>query len=391
MLSGRKHNKSKRRKIVKKISEKAVQHGLERKNTGKLQTLWIEIPGICNLACSYCYACGGEKLEIEKLLSWKEYENILVQAKELGVDSIGIPGAGEPLLGSNREMTMNIIRKCAELQIFVTLFTTGEFIDEQLAEELYELPVEVMLKGNTLDANKQDKFVSDLSRGREIRGYGEKRNAAIELLMCKGFNDETECMKKFGRKSRMALVTSIMTSDDGDISNYDEIADILRFCRERNIIFDCDSVLKRGRGASCELCASEQELLHKLREIQIIDREEFGNIWEVSQSYVGTVCDRYMHHMYISQYGDVRPCIGAMNLILGNVHDESLENCWNSVEMKIIRARKFSGRCGEQCANFAEGKCNSCLGRRAKNLTNENIIEKESVETMGCWNFREKK
>lgn len=376
---------------MKKISEKAVQHGLERRNTGKLQTLWMEIPGICNLACSYCYACGGEKLEVEKLLSWEEYERILNQAKALGVDSIGIPGAGEPLLGSNREITMQIIRKCAELNIFVTLFTTGEFIDEKLAEELYELPVEIMLKGNTLDAEKQDKFVSDLSRGREIHGYGEKRDAAIELLKSKGFANKTDCMKKFGRKSRMALVTSIMTSENGELSNLDEMVSILRKCRKENIIFDCDSVLKRGRGASCELCTSEQELLNKLRELQKIDRKEFKNVWEVSQSYVGTVCDRYMNHLYINQYGDVRPCIGAMDLVLGNMHEMKLSDAWNSAEMQIIRARKFSGKCGEQCANFAEGKCNSCLGRRAHNLTNENLLAKGSVDTIGCWNFREKK
>ncbi|HEX8974093.1 MAG TPA: radical SAM protein [Patescibacteria group bacterium] len=376
--------------MKKHISAKAVQHGLERENNGKLQTLWLEIPGYCNLFCSYCYACGGEGLEKEKLLSWSEYEAILEQAKVLGVDSLGIPGAGEPLLGSNRELTMNIIRKCQELGIFVTMFTTGEFITEKLAEELYELPVEIMLKGNTLDPEKQDKFVSDPSRGLIRKGYGQKRNAAIELLKSKGFNNEEACMAKFGRKSRMALVTSIMTSENGELSNLDEIVDILRFCRNSNIIFDCDSVLKRGRGASCELCTGEQELLNKLRELQKIDREEFKNVWEVSQSYVGTVCDRYMHHMYINQYGDVRPCIGAMDLVLGNMHEVSLAAAWNSAEMQIIRARKFSGKCGDECANFAEGKCNSCLGRRSNNLTNENLLAKGSIETIGCWNFQKK-
>ena len=375
---------------MKNISEKSVQHGLERKNTGKLQTMWLEIPGYCNLFCPYCYACGGERLEKEKLLSWEQYASILNQAKKLGVDSIGIPGAGEPLLGNNLPLTMKIIRRCEELGIYVTLFTTGEFITEQLAEELYELPVEIMLKGNTLDAQKQDEFISDPARGLVRKGYGAKRNAAIKLLMGKGFNNEAQCMKKFGRKSRMALVTSIMTSDSGRLNNLSDVVKILRYCRQNNIIFDCDSLLKRGRGTSCELCASDQELKNKLLELQEIDAQEFGNSWELSQSYVGTVCDRYMHHLYINQYGDVRPCIGAMDLVLGNMHNVSLEAAWNSSEMQIIRARKFSGKCGEQCANFAEGKCNSCLGRRTVNLTNENLLVKGSVETIGCWNFHKK-
>lgn len=376
--------------MEKNISNKAVQHGLERKNTGNLQSLWIEIPGYCNLACPYCFAKGGENLETDKLLKWEEYENILQQAKSLGVDSVGIPGAGEPLIARNLELTMKFLYRCAELGMFVTLFTTGEFITEQLAEELYNLPVEVMLKGNTLNVGLQDRFVSDPTRGRIINGFGAKRNAAIELLMQKGFNDETECMKKFGRKSRMALVTSIMTDEDGSISNYAEMADILRFCRRRNIIFDCDSVLKRGRGASCKLCMADEQVRDKQLELQKIDREEFGNYWEISQSYIGSICDRYMHHLYINQYGDIRPCVGAMNVVLGNAHKDALESAWNLKEMQIIRSREYIGKCGKECANFAEGKCNSCLGRRTKDLTNENLLAKGAVETIGCWNFRKK-
>lgn len=373
------------------ISNTAVQHGLGRVNTSKMQSLWIEIPGICNLACSYCYACGGEKLDQAKLMNWDLYESILLQAKKAGIDSIGIPGAGEPLLGSNKELTIKIIHKCAELGIFVTLFTTGEFIDEGLTNDFYKLPIEIMLKGNTLNPELQDKFVSDPNRGRIIEGFGEKRNSAIELLMRKGFNDEIGCMKSFNRKSRMALVTSIMTDYDGGISNLEEIVDVLRYCRMNNIIFDCDSLLKRGRGASCALCAEDQEVKNKLLELQKIDREEFGNAWELSQSYVGTICDRYMHHLYINQYGEIRPCIGAMDLDLGNIKNISLLEAWGSFEMQIIRNKSYRGKCADECANFADGKCSSCLGRRTRNLTNKFLNNKGYVETIGCWNFKKRK
>ena len=260
---------------MNKINTKAVQHGLERQNTGNLQTLWVELPGFCNLACSYCYACGGEDVTKDNLLSWGDYENILSQVKQEGVDSIGIPGAGEPFLCGNKELTLKFISRCAEMGIYVTLFTSGEFIDEELADKLCLLPVEIMLKCNTLSPELQDRFVSDVSRGRVISGYGEKRNRAIDILIRKGFNNEKECMEKFGRKSRMALVTSIMTDDDSDLSNLEEIADILRFCRRNNIIFDCDSILKRGRGAKCNLCAGDEQLRDKLLELQKIDKEEF--------------------------------------------------------------------------------------------------------------------
>lgn len=375
---------------MNRISSKSVQHGLERKNTGHLQTLWVELPGYCNLACSYCYACGGEQLRANQLLTWDDYESILSQAKAAGVDSIGVPGAGEPFIPRNKDLAMKFLRRCAELGMYVTLFSTGEFIDEALAAELYDLPVEIMLKGNTLNPELQDRFVSDAGRSRIIHGYGAKRNVAIEVLMRQGFNDEKKCLAKYGRKSRMALVTSIMTSEHGELSNMDEIVDILRFCRRNNIIFDCDSVLKRGRGAACGLCTADEELKNKLIEIQTIDREEFGHEWLLSQSYVGTMCDRYFHHLYINQYGEIRPCIGATDVQLGNIKGATLADARESKEMGIIRARKYHGKCADECANFAEGKCNSCLGRRAKDLTNKSLLAQGCVETIGCWNFRQR-
>lgn len=373
------------------ISAKAVQHGLERQGTGALQTLWLETPGRCNLACSYCYANGGTCDE-KRLLSWENYVKILEEFKALGGDSLGIPGAGEPLLpGKNQRLTMRILRKAKELGLFVTLFTTGQFITEELAKELYELPVELMLKGNSLDEEKQDAFVSDPARGQIRKGYGKARNRCIRLLKKLGFVNKAKCMAKFGRRSRMALVTSIMKPGTGEgPSNYDEVADILRFCRRHNIIFDCDTVLERGRGATCDLRTAGVHIKTKLEELQRIDRAEFPKYprWEISQSYVGTVCDRYRHHLYINQYGEIRPCIGAMDVNLGNAKTTSLENTWNSSEMRIIRNRCYRGVCGTNCQNFAEGKCNSCLGRRAVNLTNEFLRTHGFVDTIGCWNNR---
>ncbi len=391
------------RKIVK--PDLAIQKdvGTKASDGTTLKNIWLELPGYCNLACSYCYAEGGKPKNIENLLSWNDYVLLLEQAKTMGVEDVGIPGAGEPLLSRNRDLTFRVLEKCRDLGFYITLFTTGEWIDEEISDRLYELPVEVMIKGNSLKPEIQDAFVSDPKRRRIVKGYGQKRNETLELLMRKGFNDEERCMEKYGRKSRMALVTSIMTSCGDGPTNYYEMADLLRFCRENNIIFDVDSILKRGRGATCDLCEEDQRLKIKLQELQGIDEKEYGNRWELSQSYIGTVCDRFSYHMYINQYGDIRPCIGAMDVNLGNIKSTTLAEAWNSQEMQIIRSRNYRGKCGDECANFSEidedrtkeagttkYKCNSCLGRRTENLTNESLLKKGYVSTIGCWNHRPK-
>lgn len=388
---------SPRKGMNMKISKSSVQHGLERKNTGALQSLWIEVPGWCNLACSYCYASGGKPERVNDLMAVEDYERILDEAAAMGADSIGVPGAGEPLIKKNLELTLRILRGCRDRGMFVTLFTTGEFMDEPLAKELLNLPVELMIKCNSLDPKVQDKFVSNPALGKRgrRRGYGAKRNRALELLMSLGFNHPTKWLEKYGRPSRLAIVTSIMSSSGSGPSNYEEMAALLRFAREHNFVFDVDSVLKRGRGATCNLCEEDTRLKAKLLELQAIDREEFGKDWPLSQSYIGTVCDRYMHHLYIDQYGDIRPCIGAMDVNLGNIRrGTSLEEAWGSQEMSIVRRRQYRGKCAE-CLNFREvdpktGKffCNSCLGRRTVNLTNESLRTNGFVETTGCWNHR---
>ena len=366
----------------------AVQHGLERSDNGRLQTLWLEFDQPCNLACSYCFANGGSKLGDEACLTRNDYVSILNQAQQLGVDSIGIPGCGEPLLPCNQEFTIWFLHECAARNIYVTLFSTGEFITLELAAKLYELPVELMIKGNSLDPEKQDRFVSDPSRSRNIRGYGKARNRAIEILMAVGFTDESRSIAEFGRKSRMALVTSVMTGKDGGPSNYDEVGDILRYCRNRNIIFDCDTVLERGRGATCGMSLQDELQKTKMVELQTIDREEYCNSWPITRSYAGTTCDRFKHHLYIQKFGSIHPCIGSINVVLGYVQTTMLQDAFDNPLMQIIRARCYGGVCGTTCANFSDGICNSCLGRSTVNLNNA-FLEKEGyVDTAGCWNFR---
>ena len=154
-----------------------VQDGLERGADGStLETLWFEIPSHCNLACSYCFANGGEPIDISSLVSEETFTKMLEEAQSLGVESVGIPGAGEPFIKKNLDLTMKLLEKCQDLGFYTTIFTTGEFITEELADKLFEMPVELMIKCNSLDPDVQNAFVSDPDRGRIITHYGQKRN-----------------------------------------------------------------------------------------------------------------------------------------------------------------------------------------------------------------------
>jgi len=315
-----------------------VQKGLTLRPNGNLQSLWFELPSFCNLACSYCYAEGGKPERPGDLLSWDDYTRMLEEAKELGVISPGIPGAGEPFVKKNKGLTMKVLEKCADLGFYTTLFTTGEFITEELADRLKEMPLELMIKCNSLNPDVQNAFVSDPERNRIITHYGQKRNEVLEMLMQKGFNKPYKDGK---RESRLAIVTSIMTKSSGNLTNYEEMPDLLRFARRNNLIFDVDSVLPEGRGATCGLAIQDSELRECLEHIQKIDKEEHGRDVKIGQSYYGTICDRFAHHLYVNQYGDIRPCIGAMDVNLGNIKTTSLAEAWERPEMQISKTENI--------------------------------------------------
>jgi len=188
---------------------------------------------------------------------------------------------------------------------------------------------------------------------------------------------------------------------EGGLSNLNEVADIYRFCRDRNIIADIDTILKRGRALECGLSAGDTRIMEVLSELRRIAVEEYGDSEAaLSSTYVETVCDRFHHHLYIDILGRIRPCIGSMDVNLGNIRNTTLARAWESEERRIIRERKYTGPCAS-CQNFLEQKCHSCLGRRTPQheyaadgdtilvfdelaLNNDSLLRDGCVHTTGC-------
>jgi len=249
-----------------------------------------------------------------------------------------------------------------------TIFTHLGFLNEELIKKLnkYGDNITLLAKFNSFKPEVQDEFDN-------VPGYTKKREEILNLLFKYKFND----------KKRLGFVTSIMTI------NYDEIPKIFRYCRKNNIIPDIDNLLPRGRGCKSPFNPSNKKLKTMYELLSKIDKKEFKKIWENYSSYVGEhSCNRYCHHLFITKTGDVHPCIGSSNVLLGNIKNKSLKEMWNSQEMKIIRTRAYDGKCVE-CKLFIEGKCHSCLGRYTKNLNNQNLKETGKVHTTGCFGFKE--
>lgn len=366
------------------FKQQFVQPGLgttQTKTGGELKSLWIEIPAWCDLYCPYCFASTNHSDYDSKNLRPEEYESIIADFANLGGKDIGIPGSGEPFhrrpngLSGNRELMLKILDMCKEYSICLTIFTTAHHIDSGLAKILYDNDVVLLVKCNSLNIENQNWFVGNPKH----INYAKERNNVLLNLMHMGFNEPA-----FGKKSRLGIVTSVMNR------NKNELPSLLRFARRHNIIFDCDTVLEVGRGKSFDDDGGsppDDEMKLIFTELQAIDAIEFGNYWHISRSYVGTCCDRFRHHLYMTKNGNVYPCIGARKVLLGNVRKNNIRECWDNELMQIIRNHEYNGKCST-CLNYLEGKCYSCLGRCTVNLSSDQLKQDGHVKTIGCWNNR---
>jgi MoaA/NifB/PqqE/SkfB family radical SAM enzyme len=364
-----------------------VQPGLGTTKTkigGELRSMWIEIPGWCDLFCQYCFAATRKIDRDPNNLTLDEYRHLIRAFHDLGGTDIGIPGRGEPFhrddqMGvSNCKLTMDLLDYCKELELCLTIFTTGHWIDAALAEHLSTYDVVLLVKYNSMDEKTQNTLVGLNGKTPQFN-YALERDHVLLRLMVLGFNKPA-----FGKESRLGIVTSVMNA------NKHELPMLLRFARQNNLIFDCDTILERGRGKSFDEAGGsppDAETRDIFCELQRIDAEEFGNRWHISRSYIGTCCDRFRHHLYVSKIGDVHPCVGATAVVLGNIRTATLQKCWDAPAMKVIRNHNYVGKCRE-CRNFAEELCYSCLGRCTTNLSDVQIEKDGHVQTIGCWNHR---
>ncbi len=118
-----------------------------------LDTLWLQLTGtLCNIACRHCFITCGPKEDRVPMMTRQRIEDLLLEARELGVKEFYFTG-GEPML--HPEFFAIVERTLAEGP--TNVLTNGMLIDRAAAERLrqlfdaarYSLDVRVSLDGMT--------------------------------------------------------------------------------------------------------------------------------------------------------------------------------------------------------------------------------------------------
>ncbi|MCP5104892.1 MAG: radical SAM protein [bacterium] len=143
-------------------------------------TIYLHPTYKCNLDCVYCYNKSDRDTHSHadgfSELSFRDYERLLKEIKELGVSGITFSG-GEPLL---RADLFQIAKMSKELGFYNSIITNGTLVSEKNIPDIIECFDNISI---SIDSCKEEE--NDMMRG---KGTFKKTMAAIRLLLSSGVN-----------------------------------------------------------------------------------------------------------------------------------------------------------------------------------------------------------
>ena len=294
------------------------------RNSGRLLTLDIELSRQCNFKCIYCYSNAGHPLADE--LNFEQISSTILQGKCLGAKKIIIVGGGEPLIYPHLKEIIDVIRNNGMKAV---VFTNGTNLDPALAKFFYMRQVAIVLKMNSMNPSIQDYLCG-------IHGTSAIIDNALNNLFDVGYP---------GNDHMLGIASVICRY------NCNEIADLWRWARQKNIVPYIETLTPQGRGKSEDLSVDKQTLKHVFENLSSIDSREFSISWDsIHPPLAGLSCLRHLYSCYVKSDGSIQPCAG-IEISTGNVKNSSLEGILsNSPIMKDMKNIDY----------LVKGKCKTC-------------------------------
>ncbi|MDP8266452.1 MAG: radical SAM protein [Candidatus Aceula meridiana] len=293
------------------------------KEDGRLLSMEIEFSTKCDFQCPYCYVKSDSFFDKE--MDLKQIEDVILQAKSLGAKKIIILG-GEPLIYPHILEVLSFMR---DQDLEVEMFTNGSQVNEVIANTLFDLGINVVLKMNSFNKETQDMLTG-------IPGSHLMIREAIENIQKAGYP----------AKDKYAAVSTIICQQ-----NIDELADMWIWLRDRNILPYFEAITPQGEFNNHKWLEVDSLELEKLfKKIAKIDKEKYGNIWEAQPPLIGNKCFRHQYSCFVNASGDVMPCVGV-TIPMGNIRNKRLKDILETSEV-IEDLKNYK--------NLIKGPCRTC-------------------------------
>jgi MoaA/NifB/PqqE/SkfB family radical SAM enzyme len=194
----------------------------ENVQDGGFTQLSLDLTSLCNYRCDWCFNLDLLNQD-EDVLSLQEKEQLLRQAKKLGVKSLVIPGTGEPTL--DRDF-YQLTETAHELGLTTVVYTnlTGN-IDKEKIDKLFDHDVSIGVKLDSFDPKYfQDRYHAN------PKAFDKFRKNLQHVLDTYGGSETTDHRDGTAIEIHRAIANMVLTYE-----NAQEIDKISEFCEENNL------------------------------------------------------------------------------------------------------------------------------------------------------------
>lgn len=331
--------------------EKSTQDFLEEHFKGKpqLTNLHIEITSRCNERCVHCYIPHENKLSS---IDDELFYDVLKQCREIRLLHLTLSG-GEPLL---HKSFCNFLRRCREYDFSVNVLSNLTLLNDDIVKEMRKNPllgVQVSLY------SMNPKIHDDITR---LDGSFYKTKQAILRLIENDIPLQISC--PIVKQNKRCYNDVIKWAKDNKIHAGEDYVIIARYNNTTENL-DCRLSVDEIKEVMRDKSSNNEEYFERLR----TESEKKQN--STPSDFVCSVCNS---SICIAENGNVYPCAGWQNYVVGNVKDMALNEIWNNSE-KVQYLRKLRNHDFPKCINCADKDfCTMCMVRNANENSRGNPL-----------------
>lgn len=328
-----------------------TQEFLEKhfKDKPHLTSFQIELTSKCNERCVHCYI--PHKFKLNNITD-ELYYKTLDQLGKMGVLSVTLSG-GEPMCHPKFK---EYLRAAKDYDFYVNILSNLTLLDDETIQIMKESNVSsVQVSLYSMIPEHHDAITT-------LKGSFEKTKASILRLIENDIPLHVSCPTMKGNK--------------------DDFKDVLAWCHEHKIRANTDYIMMAQYNHETENLANRLSV------------EEAGNviksIREGDEDYQRAILEPdFVARCNENQFnperrlccmvanGNVYPCAGWQEMVLGNLNEDTLQNIWdNSEKIKWLRGLKMKDLGGGECCNCDKAAfCAPCLVRNANESPTGNPLE----------------
>lgn len=330
----------------------STQEFLDKYFSGEpqLTSIHIEITSQCNERCVHCYIPHEDKVST---MDANVFFDILKQCRDMKLLHVTITG-GEPMLHEN---FIDFLKRCNDYNFSVNILSNLTLLKNDIIEEMKKNPLLcVQTSLYSMDANVHDAITRN-------KGSFEKTKTAILELIENDVPLQISCPIIKQNKA------------------YYE--DVVKWGREHNVNVNSDYIIiaRYDHGIhnlDCRLTLDEiQKIInHNIdnnpQYLESLEKEYIKKRNMTDDDYVCSVCHS---SICVSDNGNIYPCAGWQDYIIGNINETTLSDIWNTSD-KIKYLRNLRRRDFSQCVQCSEKEfCTMCMVRNANEHPTGNPLE----------------